>query len=65
LADTERLFSKSNLSIWVDADRAPLSETHPQVTSPEQWDYALAADFIAAVDTDQRLTEQPEHLRFL
>lgn len=27
-----------------------LAGTHPQVTSPEQWDYELAADFIAAVD---------------
>jgi site-specific recombinase XerC len=27
-----------------------LAGTHPKVTSPEQWDYALAVDFIAAVD---------------
>jgi len=32
------------------ADRALVGGTHPQVTSPGQWDYALAADFIAAVD---------------
>ncbi len=27
-----------------------LAQAHPQMTSPEQWDYDLAADFVAAVD---------------
>jgi hypothetical protein len=27
-----------------------LAQNHPEVISPEQWDYALAADFVEAVD---------------
>jgi integrase len=39
----QSLFGLMQIGRW-------LAGTHPQVISPEQWDYALAADFIAAVD---------------
>jgi len=48
-ATQSRVFKKQSLYGLVQVGRW-LMETHPQVTSPEQWDYALAADFIAAVD---------------
>ena len=48
-ATQSRVFKKQSLYGLVQIGRW-LAETHPQVTSPEQWDYALAADFIAAVD---------------
>jgi len=48
-ATQSRVFKKQSLYGLVQIGRW-LAGTHPQVTSPGQWDYALAADFIAAVD---------------
>jgi integrase len=48
-ATQSRIFKTQSLYGLVRIGRW-LAETHPQVTSPEQWDHALAAEFIAAVD---------------
>jgi len=44
-----RTIKKQSLHALLQTGRW-LAKEHPQITSPEQWDYNLATDFVAAVD---------------